>query len=161
MRFLRLLAASLLFIVLILVGNGLVAGQYYGGPGGQISGFVYGLNGAGYDWAQINANNGNQTFHTFSGMSGFYLMRVPVGVYNISIYTPGLPLGASNANVTVIDGSATTVDFHLQQQPIVATPEFQTNMSALVMVIVFALAIGVAKKRLNARTNPGLSLVVL
>ena len=149
MRFLKLLAASLPFIALILIGNSLVAGQYYGGPGGQISGFVYGLNGAGYDWAEINAINGYETYHAFSGMSGFYLMRVPSGVYNVTIYTPGLPLGAGSANVTVIEGSEITVDFHLQQQPIIATPEFQTNMSTIVMVTVFALALGIAKKRLR------------
>ena len=155
MRFLKILATSLLFIAFILVGSTMVAGQYYGGPGGQISGFIYGLNGAGYDWAQINANNGNETFHANSGMSGFYLMRVPAGIYNVSVYTPGLPLEASNANTTVTEGSTATVNFHLQQQPIVAVPEFQTSVSALVMVIVFALAIGVAKKRVNARSSQG------
>ena len=149
-----MIAAGLLFIAFTLVGTSMVAAQYYGGPGGQISGFVYGLNGAGYDWAQINANSGNQTFHAFSGMSGFYLMRLPAGVYNVSVYTPGLPLEANNANVTVMDGSEGTVDFHLQQRPVVAVPEFQTNMSALVMVIVFAMAIGIAKKGRYTRTSP-------
>ena len=153
MRSLRLLATLALITALILSVQGRVFGQYYGVAGGQINGFVFGPNGFGYDWARIDANNGNQTFHAFSGMSGFYLMRVPAGVYNVSVYTPAVPLETSSANVTVTEGSTATVNFHLQLQPIVAVPEFQTNMSALVMAIALAISIGITNKKVNARTG--------
>jgi len=126
LRSLRLIAATLLFVVFLLASSRLVIAQYYGGPGGQISGYVFGTNGLGFDWAQISANNGNQTFHAFSGMSGFYLMRVPAGVYNVSVYVPELPFYAKNVtNITITQGSSAAVNFQLQQQPVVAVPEFQ------------------------------------
>ena len=141
-----MLTVLLLLIAFTLTEGSLVAGQYYGGPGGQVSGFVYGTNGGGYDWAEIFAKNGNGTFQAFSGMSGFYLMRLPAGVYTLSVYTPGLPLGANSATITVTDNSSLTVNFQLQQEPVVATPEFQTNLSVLVMALVFSVAIAILKK---------------
>jgi hypothetical protein len=134
-------------IVFTIMGTSIVSAQYYGGPGGQISGFVYGVNGGGVDWTQISANNGTHIFHAFSGMSGFYLMRVPVGVYNVSVYVPDLPLWANSANVTITDGSSVTVNFHLQQQPVVVVPEFQTNVAVLVMTFAFAAAVVVVKRK--------------
>ena len=147
-------AVSLLFVVFLLVSSRLVAAQYYGGPGGQISGFVYGTNGVGFDWAQLRATNGNQTFHAFSGMSGFYLMRVPVGVYNVSVYISGLPLYADNmTNVTVTQDSIATVNFHLQQLPTTPVPEFQTDITALVMAAVFAATLAIMKRRSRANLS--------
>lgn len=111
--------------------------SYYGGAGGTISGTVVGPNGMVVDWTQISAISGNQTFEVFSGFSGFYLMRVPTGTYNVSVFDPYSPqYWAPNANVTVTDGSSSTVDFYLQQQPPSAVPEFQPNLSAFVVVLV-------------------------
>jgi hypothetical protein len=88
-------------------------------------------------------------------MSGFYLIRVPAGVYNLSVHAPVLTLYANNVtNVTVTDGSSATVNFQLQQQSSVAVPEFQTDVTGLVMVVVFAATLLIMKKaakRVNAR----------
>ena len=85
-----ILVVSLLIIALALVEAGLVfassAPEYYGGTGGTISGIVVNPNGSVVDWAQVYARAGNQTFQAFSGFSGFYLMRVPAGTYNVSVY---------------------------------------------------------------------------
>ena len=148
MRSSRLLPVLLLVLAFTLAGS-LVSAQYYGGPGGQISGIVYGTNGGGYDWAEITASSGTQTFHAFSGMSGFYLMRVPAGVYTLSVSTPGLNLMGNSSTVTVTDNSSLTVNFHLQQQSIIPTPEFQTNLSPLILFLAFAAAIVVLKKGTN------------
>jgi len=145
LRSTHLLPVLLVIIALILTGS-LASAQYYGGPGGQISGFVYGTNGGGYDWAEITANSNNQTFHAFSGMSGFYLIRVPPGVYKLSISTPGLNLVGNSTTVTVTDNSSLTVNFHLQQPSIIPTPEFPTNLTPLILVLAFAGAIAVLKK---------------
>ena len=113
--------------------------KYYGGPGGTISGTVIGPTGTVVDWTQISAISGNQTFEAFSGFSGFYLMRVPSGTYNVSVYDPYNPqYWAPNANVTVTDDSSSTVNFYLQQQPPSAVPEFQPNLSLLIGVLVLA-----------------------
>jgi len=142
-----LFAAPLLCVIFLLVSTRLVAAQYYGGPGGQISGYVFGTNGAGYDWAQISANNGTETFRVFSGMSGFYLMRVPPGIWNVSVYVPDLPLYANSvANVTITLDSSVTVNFQLEPQSNVAVPEFQANITGLVMVFVLAAALIAVKK---------------
>ena len=113
--------------------------KYYGGAGGTISGTVVGPSGYVADWTQISAVSRNQTFEAFSGFSGFYLMRVPAGTYNVSVYDPYNPqYWAPNANVTVTDGSSSTVNFYLQQQPPSAVPEFQPNLSVFVVVLVLA-----------------------
>ena len=115
------------------------APEYYGGAGGTISGTVIGPSGYVVDWTQISAISGNQTFEAFSGFSGFYLMRVPAGTYNVSVYDPYDPqYWAPNANVTVTDGSSSTVNFDLQQQPPSTIPEFQPNLSVFVAVLVVA-----------------------
>ena len=125
------------------------APEYYGGTGGTISGTVVGPSGYVADWTQISAISGNQTFEAFSGFSGFYLMRVPAGTYNVSVYDPYDPqYWAPNANVTVIDGSSSTVNFDLQQQPPSAIPEFQPNLSVFVAVLVLA-ATCFASRRLS------------
>ena len=93
------------------------------------------------DWSQIYANNGNQTFEAFSGFSGFYLMRVPAGTYNVSVYdfyNPVYWTPSVTVNVTV--GSNSVVNFYLQPQPPAVVPEFQPNLLAVVAM----LAVGAA-----------------
>jgi hypothetical protein len=143
----------LLVISLVLVGKSLVFApsvpKYYGGAGGTISGTVVGPTGNVVDWTQIHANSGNQTFEAFSGMSGFYLMRVPAGTYNVSVYDPYNPqYWAPNANVTITDDSSSTVNFYLQQHPPSTVPEFQPNVSALLVALTLA-ATCIAARRLK------------
>jgi hypothetical protein len=141
----------LLGISLLLVGSSLVLAtstpKYYGGAGGTISGLVVSPSGNVVDWSQIYANNGNQTFEAFSGFSGFYLMRVPAGAYNVSVYDFYNPVyWAPRRNVTVTVGSNTTVNFYLQPQPPVAVPEFQPNLSAAVAMLAVAAACTMTKR---------------
>jgi major membrane immunogen (membrane-anchored lipoprotein) len=141
---------SLLGISLMVAGSSLAlassAPNYYGGAGGTISGIVVSPSGNLVDWSQIHASNGNQTFEAFSGFSGFYLMRVPAGTYNVSVYDFYDPAyWAPSVNVTVTDGSNTTVNFYLQRQPPVAVPEFQPNLLAVVTMLAIAAACVLAK----------------
>ena len=140
-----------LVILVVLVGKTLVFApsvpEYYGGAGGTISGTVVGPNGVVVDWSQIHAISGNQTFEAFSGFSGFYLMRVPAGTYNVSVYDFYNPqYWAPNANVSVTDGSSSTVNFYLQQQSPSPVAEFQPNALGLVVVLAFAATCFVARR---------------
>ena len=142
MRLTTFLVISILAVTLTLFGSGLVltasalAPAYYGGEGGTISGTVISPTGTLVDWSQIHAVNGNGTFEAFSGFSGFYLMRVPAGTYNVSVYDPYQPQWwAQSANVTVTDGSSTTVNFYMQSQPPSPVPEFQPNLTVLMSIL--------------------------
>lgn len=143
--------AALPFILtIVLVGScgafAASAPQYYGGPGGTISGLVISPTGSSVDWSQIYANMGNQTFEAFSGMSGFYLMRVPAGTYNVSVYDPyHPPYWAQSVSVTVTGGSSTTLNFYLQQQTPSPVPEFP-DFSVLAVVLGFAMACLLARR---------------
>jgi hypothetical protein len=136
-----ILAASLV-IALVLVGNGLVAAQspmqYYGGPGGEITGIVIGVDKIPVDWALVYAKSAEHTFQTFSGMSGVYQMRVPVGIYNVTVNVPGFRANSASVNVTL--NSSTTVNFHLERSD-VPVPEFQSDMALVVIVLTFAVAL--------------------
>ena len=153
MRPLTIFVCFLVVVSLVVASKSFVFASsvpsYYGGAGGTISGTVVSPSGNVVDWTQISAISGNQTFEAFSGFSGFYLMRVPAGTYNVSVYDPYSPqYWAPNANVTVTDGSSSTVDFYLQQQPPSAVPEFQSNLSVLVVVLVIG-ATCLASRRLK------------
>jgi len=144
----RTLLASLVIVTVFLLGTAFVAAQQpqYSGPGGEISGTVIGF-GHVFDWAQINAVGGNQTFEAFSGFSGFYLMRVPAGTYKVSVYDPYNPqYSAPSVNVTVTDGSYSTVNFYLQLQPPVAVPEFQPNLAGLVVALTLGAACTLSRR---------------
>jgi len=140
LRLTTFLVISILAATLALSGTGLVlaapAPAYYGGEGGTISGTVLSPTGTLVDWSQIHAVNGNGTFEAFSGFSGFYLMRLPAGIYNVSVYDPYQPeWWAQSANVTVTDGSSTTVNFYMQSQPPSPVPEFQPNLTVLMSIL--------------------------
>jgi Carboxypeptidase regulatory-like domain len=139
-----LVAILLVGITLLLMGSNLVfaafAPKYYGGAGGTISGIVVGPTGNVVDWAQIYANNGNQTFEAFSGFNGLYLMRVPAGTFNVSVYDFYNPqYWAQAANVTVTDGSLSTVNFYLQQPP-APIAEFPADFTIAAVIVVFGAA---------------------
>ena len=122
------------------------APMYYGGAGGTISGMVVSPSGSVVDWSQIHANDGNQTFEAFSGFSGFFLMRVPAGTYQVSVYDFYNPTyWAPAVTVTVTDGSNVTVNFFLQPQAPAPVPEFQSNMLAVVAMLAVAAACIITK----------------
>jgi hypothetical protein len=129
--------------------------EYSGGGEGTISGIVVSPTGNVVDWSQIYANNGNQTFEAFSGFSGFYLMRVPAGTYNVSVYDFYNPqYWAPSMNVTVTDGSNITVNFYLQPQPPAPVPEFQPNLLAVVAILAIGAACVVTKHSRKRSFHP-------
>lgn len=144
--------ASLLVIAVILAGSRLVAGtsqqQYYDGPGGEITGYVIGANRYPVDWAAVLVIGTNHTFQAFSGMSGLYLIRVPIGTYNVTVNVPGY--STDNVIVNVTDGSSTRVDFHLTQSQ-VAVPEFTANIGSVVLVIALTTGLILAKRRAKSQ----------
>lgn len=156
MKHARLFLIMLLIVISILVASGNVLArpqplQYYGGNGGEISGYVLGPGKQPFDWAAIYARNTQRTFQAFSGMSGFYLMRLPSGTYNVTVNVPGYEALVTNANVT--EGSATTMNFYLNsmnvsvsegsssvinfylQQNQTPVPEFQPALTMLVLIV--------------------------
>ena len=164
----RLVIATLVVVAFLFVMNGSVVAashlqQYYGGAGGQISGYVIGNNKQPVDWAAIYAKSTNRTFEAFSGMSGFYEMRLPAATYNLTINVPGYEALVTNAtviegsstnmnfnlnsmDVTVSAGSSSVINFYLQQNQ-TPVPEFQPTVTLLVAVL--ALASTLVLKRLK------------
>ena len=138
----KLLHASSLLVVFIILVTSRVAiaepfpQQYYGGPGGQVSGVVWSIQrGAPIDWAIIRARNAQHEFQAASGMSGFYLLRLPNGTYTITVEASGYD--AASVNVTVSDGSSSTVNFYLNpQQTSTPVPEFQSSEVLIAMALV-------------------------
>jgi O-acetylhomoserine/O-acetylserine sulfhydrylase-like pyridoxal-dependent enzyme len=128
---------ALLVVIIILVGAEFVFAistkQYYGGPGGVITGTVIGVDGHPFDWATIYASNGQQVYEAFSGMSGVYQMRVPAGTYSVTVKAQGYTGNA--ATVSVTDNSSSTVNFSLEQ----AVPEFPTLMAPLLISLAATL----------------------
>jgi hypothetical protein len=157
----RIFALTLLGVALTLLGCNLTYAaptpSYYGGEGGTISGLVVSPSGGLVDWAQIHATNGNETFEAFSGFSGLYLMRVPAGEYNVSVYDPYSPQWwGQSANVTVADNSTTTLNFYLQAQPPSPVPEFLPY--SLALIVVLALAVPCLLTRRSRPTQPQVTL---
>jgi len=141
-----------LFLALLLVGCRLVGAQspqqYYGEPGGEITGRVTGVNGYPVDWAAVHASNGQHTYQVFSGMSGVYLMRVPVGTYDVTVGVPGYRAGGVTVNVTA--NSLNTANFQLE----VAVPEFQSNIAQWMTIFTLAVTlILISRKPLNTTVD--------
>lgn len=141
----RLLLMASLLVVLSLVGCRLVGAQspqqYYGDQGGEITGYVIGVNGYPVDWAAVHASDGQHTYQVFSGMSGVYLMRVPVGTYFVTVNVSGYTAEGVTVNVTA--NSSNTANFQLQ----VAVPEFQSNIAQWVMAFTLAATLVFVSKR--------------
>lgn len=133
----RFILPVLLVVVLLFLGSRLVfalsAHQYYGGPGGEITGMVIGVDGHPFDWATVYASNGQQQYEAFSGMSGVYQMRVPAGTYSVTVKVQGYT--ANSATVNVTENSSNTVNFYLEQ----AVPEFSPIMAPLLMTLTFVV----------------------
>jgi hypothetical protein len=145
LKLVRSVIVAAVVVALMLLGCRLVAAQYQpeqyvgGGGGGMIRGTVLGFNM--YDqlepviWATVNANNGHRSFLAYTGSGGFYEMFVPVGTYNVTVIEPGY-LGYSSS-VVVSDGSTSSINFYLEQSH-VPVPEFQPNVTLIVMVLTLA-----------------------
>jgi len=133
-------------LIIALVGKGSAAAQspqqYYGGPGGEITGYVIGVDNAPFDWALIYAKSEAHTFQTFSGMNGVYQMRVPVGLYNVTANVPGFRANSARVNVTL--NSSNTVNFQLQR-PDVPVPEFHPDIVFLVMALILTMTLIIRK----------------
>jgi len=94
------LLGAIAILLAVLLGWGMVAvsaqsrtEQAFVGGGGMIRGTVYGF--TMYDtltpieWAPVTAANGQYSFVAYTGSGGSYEMFVPVGVYNVTVLTPG------------------------------------------------------------------------
>jgi hypothetical protein len=117
-----MIAASLAIALVLLISGQTVTAQshpqqYYGSSGGEIRGLVLGANKV-LDWAIVHAKSSEHSYEAFSGMTGAYQMRVPVGTYNVSASFPGYQ--STSTNVTVTEGSSVSLDFHLSNSITVA-----------------------------------------
>ena len=137
--------------------------QYYSGEGGEIRGYVLGVDREPLDWAAVHARNTQHTFQAFSGMSGFYEMRIPPGTYNVTVDVPGYQALVTNTtladsqernmifylngmNVTVSDGSTNVVNFYLEL-PQTPVPEFQPPLA--LMLVIGSITVVLQLKRLK------------
>jgi hypothetical protein len=169
MKYARLFLITSIVITFLFLTNGSAVAasqpqQYYGGSGGEISGYVIGANHLPVDWAAIYARGAQRTFQAFSGISGFYEMRVPAGSYNLTVNVPGYEALVTNAtviqgssttvnfslnsiNVTVSEGSSSVINFYLQQSQ-TPVPEFQpaTTLSVLMLTLTSTLILRRLKK---------------
>jgi hypothetical protein len=128
--------------------------QYYGAGGGELTGYVLGVGNHPVDWARVRAKGTGQTYQTFSGMSGVYQTRLPVGEYNVTVDASGYT--ADTLNVTISTNSKSRIDFHLSTLDIevspgsssvinfyliqtqVPVPEFQLGPSLTYIAVMFA-----------------------
>jgi len=159
----------LLALMLVLVSTFVTVGsvhaqpqpyQYFSGEGGEIKGYVLGVDKEPFDWAAVYARNTQHTFQAFSGMSGFYEMRIPPGTYNMTVDVPSYQALLTNTtapnsstifhlnsmNVTVSDGSSSVVNFYLQQSQM-RVPEFQPPL--VLMLVIGSIAVVLQLKRLK------------
>ena len=141
---------------MLFIGRGFVSAQYqpqqqFGAGGGMITGTVYGFDM--FDelipiaWAPVYANNGRQTFTAYTGGGGYYEMFVPQGRYNVTVVQPGYVPYSSI--VAVSAGSASTINFYLEESHI-PVPEFPSGMASAIAVLALA-AVLVAVKRTKRR----------
>jgi len=153
----RTITAALLVGTFILMSCTVVLAeapqQYYGANAGTIRGYVIDVTGRPYDWAIVYAKNSQHSYQAYSGYDGAYLMRIPVGVYNVTVSAPGFSSStakyyANGAVANVTDGSTIRIDFHLQEgtPPI---PEFQQNI--IPITITLALAATLILKRRTSK----------
>jgi hypothetical protein len=96
-------------------------------------------------WATVSAFNGQNTFVAYTGGGGYYEMYVPQGNYNVTVVEPGY-LSYSNA-VSVSPGSASTINFYLEQSHI-PVPEFPAGVvSAIVMLALSGVLVAVKRTK--------------
>lgn len=152
MKPIRYFILTALTIGILLLGTKMVSAQprvqqVWGAGGGYITGAVYGMN---WDdqllpiaWASVYANNGRTTFVAYSSGGGIYQMYVPQGTYNLTVVQPGyVPYSIP---VAVAPGSASTINFYLEESH-VPVPEFPSGTASALAVLALA-AVLVATKR--------------
>lgn len=156
MRPTRYVAVVAFTIAMLVLGTRLVGAtaqpqQQFGAGGGEITGSVYGFDM--YDelqpiaWAPVYASNNRYTFTAYTGGGGYYEMFVPQGTYNVTVVEPGYVPYTSV--VAVSAGSASTINFYLEESHI-PVPEFPSGMVSAIAVLAFA-AVLVAVKRSKRR----------
>ena len=139
-------------IAILIIGTKLVAAQpqvqpLYGAGGGMITGSVYGFNMFNQlepiAWASVYANSGQTRFVAYTSGSGYYAMYVPQGLYNVTVVEPGfVPYSSA---VAVSPGSASTINFYLEQSHI-PVPEFPSGAVLAVTVLALAAVLVAAKR---------------
>ena len=151
----RYILLTLAIIALVLVGSKFVLAQtrpdqYYGG-GGAITGYVLGFDM--FDqlqpvaWATVTANNGHYRLLAYSGSGGYYDMFVPAGNYNVTVVEPGYKPYSSS--VSVSSGSASTINFYLEQSH-VPVPEFPSGMISVIAVVALSASL-LAMRRIRRK----------
>jgi hypothetical protein len=152
MKPVRYFAMVAFTIGVLLLGTKLVGAQpqvqqAYGGGGGIITGSVYGFDM--FDqlqpisWASIYANNGRTTFVAYSSGDGYYEMYVPQGAYNVTVVQPGyVPYSSA---VSVSEGSASTINFYLEQSH-VPVPEYPSGIASAIAVLALAAVLVAARR---------------
>jgi hypothetical protein len=111
---------------------------------GQVLGFTYDEQLIPVEWASVTASNGPYRFVAYTGSGGYYDMVVPAGSYNVTVAPPGYK--AYSNTVAVSDGSASTINFYLEQSH-VPVPEFPTGMASTIAVVAITAALAVMKLR--------------
>jgi hypothetical protein len=71
-------------------------------------------------------------------------MVVPAGSYNVTVAPPGYK--AYSNTVAVSDGSASTINFYLEQSH-VPVPEFPTDVASIIAIVAITAALAVMKLR--------------
>lgn len=156
MKALPYIAAFILLFSLLLEGGVVVASAHispeqtsYGG-GGLIRGNVYGFNMwdqlIPIEWAPVTAASGRYNFVAYTGAGGKYEIFVPVGLYNVTVVSPGYK--AYSMTITVSDGSSSAINFYLELSG-VPIPEFQPDAFSIVLLV--ALASVLLAKRATTR----------
>lgn len=132
---------------LMILGAKLVAAQSQApqsnGPGGgAITGYVLGFDM--FDqlqpiaWASVYADDGQYKFVAYSSSAGYYDMFVPTGTYNVTVVEPGYK---PYSNVVVVsNGSASTINFYLEQSH-VPVPEFPSGIGQAVAIVTLSAAL--------------------
>jgi hypothetical protein len=154
----RCIVVSILILALILAMSRYAVAsspQQYYGDGGEITGYVLGVNNQPIDWASIYAKDTQHTYEAFSGVNGVYQMRVPTGTYNVTVNASGY--NTAGTNVTVSINSSTIVNFHLATMNVSVSggsssvinvyltqtqvPEFQPSLSLTLVVLTLAVTL--------------------
>lgn len=147
MKLMRYILLTIAIIALMLFGPKFAfaqsrTDQYYGGGGGAITGTVLGFDM--FDqlqpiaWATVTANNGQYRLVAYSSGDGYYDMFVPAGNYNVTVVEPGYK--PSSSAVSVSPGSASTINFDLEQSH-VPVPEFPSGMISVIAVVALSAAL--------------------
>lgn len=146
MKPVRYILLAIAVVALMLLGSKFAfaqssTDQFYGG-GGAITGYVLGFDM--FDqlqpvaWATVTADNGQYRLVAYSGSGGYYDMFVPAGNYNVTVVEPGYKPYSSA--VTVSAGSASTINFYLEQSH-VPVPEFPSGMISVIAVVALSAAL--------------------